>query len=153
MAEAFVGEIRAFSFDYAPRGWAQCNGQLLPISQNTALFSILGTFYGGNGVSNFALPDLRGRVAIHPNQDGGRRFVDLGESGGAESVTLIPDEIPAHTHRMTARPAASQTADPTGATFANGSWVQGAKFGNVQQYAPSNGTAMSPATLAATGGG
>ena len=89
MAEPFVGEIRMFGFNFAPQGWAMCNGQLLPISQNTALFALIGTFYGGNGTSNFALPNLQGRVAIHQGTPlGGSNHNVIGESGGSENVTL-----------------------------------------------------------------
>jgi microcystin-dependent protein len=98
MADPFVAEIRIFPFNFAPRGWAWCDGQLLPLSQNTALFSLLGTTYGGNGKSNFALPDLQGRAAMHPGQGPGLSLHDLGETGGSETVTLLESEIPAHSH-------------------------------------------------------
>jgi microcystin-dependent protein len=100
MADPFVAEIRIFPFNFAPKGWAWCDGQLLPLSQNTALFSLLGTTYGGNGKSNFALPDLQGRVPMHPGQGPGLSLHDLGETGGAETVTLLESEIPAHSHAM-----------------------------------------------------
>jgi microcystin-dependent protein len=98
MADPFVAEIRIFPFNFAPKGWAWCDGQLLPLSQNTALFSLLGTTYGGNGKSNFALPDLQGRAPMHPGQGPGLSLHDLGETGGSETVTLLESEIPAHTH-------------------------------------------------------
>ncbi|MEQ1605015.1 MAG: tail fiber protein [Pyrinomonadaceae bacterium] len=98
--DPFVAEIRIFPFNFAPRGWAFCDGQLLPLSQNTALFSLLGTTYGGNGKSNFALPDLQGRAPMHPGQGPGLSLHDLGETGGSETVTLLESEIPAHTHTM-----------------------------------------------------
>lgn len=98
MADPFVAEIRAFGFNFAPRGWAWCDGQLLPISQNTALFSLLGTTYGGDGRSTFALPDLQGRVPMHPGQGPGLSLHDLGETGGMEAVTLLESEIPSHSH-------------------------------------------------------
>lgn len=94
MSEPCLGQIKLFAFGFAPRGWAQCNGQILPINQNQALFSLLGTTYGGNGVTTFALPDLRGRVPIHVSRD----FV-LGQAGGEEAHTLTLNEIPAHTHQ------------------------------------------------------
>jgi microcystin-dependent protein len=100
MADPFVAEIRIFGFNFAPKGWAFCDGQLLPLSQNTALFSLLGTTYGGNGKSNFALPDLQGRIPMHPGQGPGLSLHDLGETGGSETVTLLESEIPAHTHTM-----------------------------------------------------
>src|SRR4026208_259718 len=98
MADPFVAEIRIFPFNFAPKGWAWCDGQLLPLSQNTALFSLLGTTYGGDGRSNFALPDLQGRAPMHPGQGPGLSMHDLGETGGSDTVTLLESEIPAHSH-------------------------------------------------------
>jgi microcystin-dependent protein len=100
--DPFVAEIRIFPFNFAPKGWAWCDGQLLPLSQNTALFSLLGTTYGGDGKSNFALPDLQGRAPMHPGQGPGLSLHDLGETGGSETVTLLESEIPAHSHGMKA---------------------------------------------------
>ena len=100
MAVPFVAEIRVFPFNFAPKGWAWCDGQLLPLSQNTALFSLLGTTYGGNGKSNFALPDLQGRAPMHPGQGPGLSLHDLGESAGSETVTLLLSEIPLHPHGL-----------------------------------------------------
>ncbi len=100
MADPFVAEIRIFPFNFAPKGWAWCDGQLLPLSQNTALFSLLGTTYGGNGKSNFALPDLQGRAPMHPGQGPGLSLHDLGETGGSETVTLLESEIPSHSHAL-----------------------------------------------------
>jgi microcystin-dependent protein len=104
MADPFVAEIRIFPYNFAPFGWARCDGQLLPLSQNTALFSLLGTTYGGNGKSNFALPDLQGRAPMHPGQGPGLSLHDLGETGGTETVTLLESEIPSHSHGMRAYP-------------------------------------------------
>src|ERR1700738_1332580 len=101
MAAPFVAEIRIFGFNFAPKGWAMCNGQILPISQNTALFSLLGTAYGGNGSTTFALPDLQGAVPMHPGQGAGLSSHGLGESGGSDSVTLLDSELPAHSHALT----------------------------------------------------
>src|SRR5438270_2669849 len=98
MSEPFLGEIRMFGGNFAPRGWSLCNGQLLPIAQNTALFSLLGTTYGGNGQTTFALPDLRGRVPLHWGQGPGLSNYDLGEQTGTESVTLLSTQMPAHSH-------------------------------------------------------
>ncbi len=98
MADPFVAEIRMFPFNFAPQGWAWCDGQLLPLSQNTALFSLLGTTYGGDGKSTFALPDLQGRSPMHPGQGPGLSLHDLGESGGTETVSLLESEIPSHSH-------------------------------------------------------
>ena len=101
MSSPFVAEIRMFGFNFAPTGWAQCNGQLLPLSQNTALFSLLGTTYGGDGKSTFALPNLEGSVPVHPGQGQGLSLYDLGQQGGTEFVTLLDSEIPLHTHSFT----------------------------------------------------
>jgi len=100
MADPFVAEIRIFPFNFAPKGWAWCDGQLLPLSQNTALFSLLGTTYGGDGKSNFALPDLQGRAPMHPGQGPGLSLHDLGETGGSETVSLLESEIPSHAHQL-----------------------------------------------------
>src|SRR3979490_2285801 len=94
--DPFVAEIRIFPFNFAPKGWAFCDGQILPISQNTALFSLLGTTYGGNGTSNFALPNMQGNAPMHPGQGPGLSLHDLGETGGAETVHLLQREIPVH---------------------------------------------------------
>jgi microcystin-dependent protein len=115
--EPFVGQILTVGFNFAPQGWAVCNGQLLPISQNTALFSLLGTFYGGNGTTNFALPDLTGRVPINAAAGPGLTPRNLGEASGEETHALLASEVPAHTH--TVAPLASHdertTDHPTGA--------------------------------------
>jgi microcystin-dependent protein len=100
--DPFVAEIRIFPFNFAPKGWAFCDGQLLPLSQNTALFSLLGTTYGGDGKSNFALPDMQGNAPMHPGQGPGLSLHDLGETGGSETVTLLESEIPGHSHNITA---------------------------------------------------
>ncbi len=100
--DPFVAEIRIFPFNFAPKGWAWCDGQILPLSQNTALFSLLGTTYGGDGKSNFALPDLQGRAPMHPGQGPGLSLHDLGETGGSETVSLLESEIPSHSHAMRA---------------------------------------------------
>jgi len=100
MADPFVAEIRAFGFNFAPKGWAQCNGQLLPISQNTALFSLLGTTYGGDGRSNFALPNLQGSVPMHAGQGPGLTLRDLGERSGTDTVTVLLSEMASHFHNV-----------------------------------------------------
>jgi microcystin-dependent protein len=120
MADPFVAEIRIFPFNFAPRGWAWCDGQLLPLSQNTALFSLLGTTYGGNGKSNFALPDLQGRLPMHPGQGPGLSLHDLGETGGSETVTLLESEIPAHSHGWRAAQADGLEPAPVGQETATG---------------------------------
>ena len=110
MSEPFIGEIRLFPYTFAPRGWAPCDGRLLPIAQHTALFALLGTTYGGNGQVNFALPDLRGRVAVSSGQGPGLSPYFPGEAGGAEQVTLKSAQMPSHSHRMAVN-ATSSTAD------------------------------------------
>ena len=100
MSNPFVAEIRIFPFNFAPTGWAFCNGQILSLSQNTALFSLLGTTYGGDGKSNFALPNLQGNAPMHPGQGPGLSLHDLGETGGSDTVTLLMSEIPIHSHTV-----------------------------------------------------
>ena len=102
MSDPFLAEIRIFGFNFAPRGWAFCNGQLMPISQNTALFSLLGTTYGGDGKSTFALPDMEGSSPMQPGQSITGTFFDLGQTGGSETVTLLQTEIPLHNHNIRA---------------------------------------------------
>ena len=144
MTDPFVAEIRLFPFNFAPRGWAFCDGQLLPISQNTALFSLLGTFYGGNGTSNFALPDLQGCVPVHPGQGPGLSDRFLGESGGSSTVTLLESEIPAHRHALAASAAAAVARSPSGELFANES-------GGVNSYADLTGAPSALLAAAACG--
>jgi microcystin-dependent protein len=121
MSDQFVAEIRMFGFNFAPTGWAQCNGQILPISQNTALFALLGTTYGGNGQSTFALPDMQGNAPMHPGQGPGLSLHDLGETGGEPFVTLLQSEMPSHTHSLGAVGGFSGTNnDPTDGVPAKG---------------------------------
>jgi microcystin-dependent protein len=135
MADPFVAEIRIFPFNFAPKGWAWCDGQLLPLSQNTALFSLLGTTYGGDGKSNFALPDLQGRAPMHPGQGPGLSLHDLGETGGADTVTLLESEIPAHNHLVGAQNTLNRPAS-----------------GNLYNAVGPAPVAMSPEELAPAGG-
>jgi microcystin-dependent protein len=148
MADPFVAEIRIFPFNFAPKGWAWCDGQLMPLSQNTALFSLLGTTYGGDGKSNFALPDLQGRAPMHPGQGPGLSLHDLGETGGSETVTLLESEIPLHPHALQANAAAAdlQLAEPPRSMArSNG--------GNAYKPPPPTTPAMmAPQALAPTGG-
>lgn len=117
--EEFIGVIKLFGFNFAPRGWLTCQGQLLSIAQQTALFSLLGTTYGGDGVTTFALPDLRGRLAIGQGQlTGGAAYV-MGQVGGSESTTLLSTQMPLHTHTATAATTAILSAESTAATAAN----------------------------------
>ena len=148
MADPFVAEIRIFGFNFAPRGWAQCNGQLLPLSQNTALFSLLGTTYGGNGKSNFALPDLQANVPMHPGQGPGLSLYDLGQQGGSQTVTLLESEMPTHNHMLRASSDDGDQLAPTPArSFArsqDGSTYTASNTGLVplapQEIAPAGGS-------------
>lgn len=115
MSDPFVAEIRIFGFNFAPHGWAFCNGQLLPLSQNTALFSLLGTTYGGNGKTNFALPDLQGRAPMFYGQGPGLSLRDIGEQSGSETVTLLQTEMPAHSHSYNAANDSGVQPNPDGA--------------------------------------
>ena len=147
MADPFVAEIRIFPFNFAPKGWAWCDGQLLPISQNTALFSLLGTTYGGNGKSNFALPDLEGRTPMHPGQGPGLSLHDLGETGGSETVTLLESEIPMHPHALNANafPANIQAPSPARA-------LAQSTGGVAYKATPANLVPMAPDALGPAGG-
>jgi microcystin-dependent protein len=113
MSDQFVAEIRIFPFNFPPTGWAFCNGQLMPISQNTALFSLLGTTYGGDGKSTFALPDMQGNAPMQPGQGQGLSLRDLGEMSGVESITLLQSEMPVHTHTLRGNFNAGDLFDPT----------------------------------------
>ena len=110
----YLGEIALFAFNFAPKGWAQCNGQILSISQNQALFSLLQTNYGGNGVNTFALPDLRGRVAVSFGQGAGLSNYTIGQMSGTENVTLITSQIPQHTHTLAASSSTGNSPSPSG---------------------------------------
>jgi microcystin-dependent protein len=140
VADPFVGEIRIFGFNFAPTGWALCNGQLLPISQNTALFSLLGTTYGGDGKSTFALPDFTGAAPMHAGTgpDGTNYF--QGESAGSSAVTLIQSELPVHNHTLSVSTRNASAKDPTNQALAVG---QG-----IGMYGPSNGSATTMAAQA-----
>jgi microcystin-dependent protein len=147
MADPFVAEIRVVGFNFAPKGWAFANGQILPISQNTALFSLLGTTYGGDGKSTFALPDIQGNVVNGPGQGPGLSIYDEGQVGGAESITLLTTEMPFHTHVMQAVPdPADQTNPQPDRALAR------SKPGNVyQSNAGTNLVPMAPQTLSIEG--
>ena len=137
MAQPYVGEIEFFGFTFAPRGWALCQGQILPINQNQALFSLLGVTYGGNGISTFALPDLRGRVPVGQGQGAGLSARSNGQTGGEETHTLLTAELPVHTHSLGAvgaPPANTAVISPSGnfVSVGSGEWAGGS--GNVVAY-------------------
>ncbi len=146
MADPFVAEIRIFPFNFAPQGWAHCNGQLLPISQNTALFSLLGTTYGGDGKSTFALPNLLGNAPLHPGQGSGLSQYDLGQTGGTETITLLQSEMPIHSHSMngaTFDPALAKAISP------DASWAL-SQGGGI--YQDTQNTQLAPQALSVAGG-
>src|SRR5438105_2238294 len=148
--DPFVAEIRIFPFNFAPKGWAFCDGQILPLSQNTALFSLLGTTYGGDGKSNFALPNLQGNAPMHPGQGPGLSLHDLGEEGGTETVTLLQSEMPAHLHTMRAHNADQADAQNPSATT---SLAQSANGFAYQNATSQNLVPLSPQALTMAGGG
>lgn len=141
MSDQFVAEIRIFGFNFPPTGWAFCDGQLLPISQNTALFSLLGTTYGGDGKSTFALPDMQGNVPIHHGQGQGLSERFLGEMSGVESVTLLQSEIPVHTHIASQSVRPADNLDPGALALGTGNNIYDTTGPN-QQLAPQ---ALAPA--------
>lgn len=148
MADPFVAEVRILPFNFAPKGWAFCDGQIMPISQNTALFSLLGTMYGGDGKSTFALPDVQGRSVMHPGQGPGLSLHDVGESGGSETVTLLDAEMPAHNHNLMASGSVASTANPSNQTSLARS------FGGLAYKVDPPGalTQLAPQAIGVTGG-
>ncbi|UFJ39582.1 tail fiber protein [Brevibacillus humidisoli] len=146
MSDAYVGEIRMFAGNFAPLGWAFCDGQLLSISENSTLFSLIGTTYGGDGETTFALPDLRGRIPLHAgtNPTTGTAY-PLGQKGGVETVTLTVDQLPAHTHQVAAQ--SQEVAEKS--TVSGAVWAPS----SVQQYSTSGPTGTMSASAVATAGG
>ncbi|HEX5732896.1 MAG TPA: tail fiber protein [Blastocatellia bacterium] len=142
MSEPFLGMIAIYGFNFAPRGWAMCNGQILPIAQNTALFSLLGTTYGGNGQTTFALPNLQSRWPLHFGQGPGLSSYDLGQAAGSETETLTINNLPAHNHMVEASEQDGTSGKPGNGFLAQGNQYTGA----------SDGTLMNPAMIKPTGG-
>lgn len=157
MANPYIAEIRPFGFTFAPRNWAQCNGQILAIASNTALFSLLGTTYGGNGTTTFALPDLRGRMPVSQGTGPGLSPYVLGEVTGVENVTLISTEMPAHTHTVNTRNLPSNDAAytnvPTTGYFVSRYLYHTGSAARAWKPASAPATTLHPSTLALTGGG
>ena len=149
MSNPFVAEIRIFPFNFAPKGWAFCDGQLLPISQNTALFSLLGTTYGGDGKSTFALPNLQGCAPMQPGQGQGLSLRDLGETSGEQAVTLLQSEMPAHTHTVQGSTTVANQLTPV-----SNAWASGQKgFGSFYAAsAQATNVQMSPVGTSIAGG-
>ncbi len=148
MSDQFVAEIRIVPFNFPPTGWALCDGQIMPISQNTALFSLLGTTYGGDGKSTFALPNLQGCAPLHPGQGQGLSLRDLGELGGSQFVTLLQTEIPSHTHGVFGSPSPADTGEA-----ANNVWgVAQNERGDVDGYQTAGNTNMAFTAYAPAGG-
>lgn len=146
MSEPFIGEIRMFGGNFAPLGWAFCNGQLLSIAENDALFTLIGTTYGGDGQNTFALPDLRGRIPIHMGTGAGLSPRTLGESSGTETVTLTVNQLPAHDHQFVGTSSSASVASPASAVVAAPSTV------DLYRPAAIPGSNMAPDALSLTGG-
>jgi len=147
MSEPFVGEIKMVGFNFAPKGYAMCNGQILPISQNTALFSLLGTFYGGNGQSTFALPDLRSRVPIHQGQGPGLSPYVIGQVGGVENVTLLTSNLPPHNHFLNVNSNGGDQASP------QNNYLAVESTGTSLNYTAAPNTQMNPQVVSVVGNG
>jgi len=145
MSEPFVGEIRMFAGNFAPRGWAFCDGQLLAVSQNDALFSLLGTIYGGDGRSTFGLPDMRGRLSIHAGHGPGLSERRLGAKGGAEHVTLTTNQLPSHSHNYHGSTEAGNTSAPAGKVLAG-------RASHATYIEDSASTSMGSNSVSSTGG-
>lgn len=154
MSDPYLAEIRIFGFNFAPFGWATCNGQILPISQNTALFSLIGTYYGGNGTSNFALPDLGGRVPIDQGQGLGLSQYVVGESGGTPNVTLLTTEVPPHSHNANADSALADSPSVTNNLYKKGEHP-GSPAEVISSYNPQYPpmVALNPQTVSMVGSG
>jgi len=145
MSNQYIGEIRMFAGNFAINGWAMCNGQLMPISQNEALFALIGTTYGGDGQNTYALPNLQSRVPIHLGTGAGLSSYVLGQLGGVEGVTLTGGQLPSHSHAVQASSAGSGSSDPTGNVWASSAATK--------QYAASSNGAMAAGTVGSSGQG
>jgi microcystin-dependent protein len=145
MSNPFLGEIRMVGFSFAPRGWAFCAGQLLPISQNDALYALVGTIYGGDGVNTFKLPDLRGRLPINQGQGPGLSSYVIGQASGAEGVTLLTTQIPIHSHSISTASGGTRSSNPSGNLLGSGE-------ADIYTHDATSGVVMSPSALAANGG-
>ncbi len=146
MSEPFIAQLQIFPYNFAPRGWANCDGQLLPIAQNTALFALIGTIYGGDGRTTFGLPNLKGRAVIHPGNGPGLSSYRLGQRGGVEKVTLIESQMADHTHTMQASGDDANSLDPTGILLARSQ-------GGSAYHTTANLVQMDPQALPNVGGG
>ncbi len=153
MTDQFLAEIRVFPFNFAPIGWAQCNGQLIPISQNTALFSLLGTNFGGDGRVTFGLPNLQGRVPVDQGQGAGLSSYVVGQSGGAPNVTVSAQQLASHSHPLNADKEVATSNNPSGAIYMRGHFTTTTGGGPVQAYsAQSPSAAMSSNAISSAGG-
>jgi microcystin-dependent protein len=155
MSDQFLAEIRMFPFNFAPIQWAFCNGQLLPISANAALFSLIGTRYGGDGRSTFQLPNLQGNVPVNAGQGQGLSLYSVGEQGGSPTVTLLDTENPAHNHIVNVRDVEATSPDPAGNVYAKGGYAVGNNTVPLNMYtttAPPAGFALNPLTIGIAGG-
>jgi microcystin-dependent protein len=153
MSEPFLGQIALFPYNFAPRNWASCQGQLMPISQNTALFSLLGTMYGGNGTTTFALPDLQGRAAVGQGTLPGGSSYNMGEQDGTETVTLLTSTMPSHNHSLNGNTAQGTTNTPAGGVLATAvaGTLHGRDVGNIYNTGQPN-TSLVAASVAPSGG-
>ncbi len=151
MSAPFIGEIRIFAFNFAPTGWALCNGQLMPISQNTSLYALLGTTYGGDGRTTFGLPNLQGSAPLQAGQGPGLGLYDLGEAWGEQAITLLQWELPAHSHSVRGTASAGFQSSPVSAVWATAR--VGRQFENHYAQTAGNGQTMNVQALSITGGG
>jgi microcystin-dependent protein len=153
MAEPYLGQLMYTGFGFPPHGWAQCNGQLLPISQNTALFALIGTFYGGNGQTTFALPDMRGRVPIHQGQGQGLSPYVIGQESGTEQVTLLTSEMPQHTHTLVASTNKAETSAPAaGSMLGRAVALTQLPLVYIPSASSTGSAVMNPASIGVAGG-